>query len=101
MSDGGVGAADRGALAATASLASQPAWRSRSAWFTLLAVTILGLSIDLGSKAWAFRTVAGEPVELQYDEIAGNPAYRLPWHNGVHALPADLLDFRLVLNHGA
>jgi signal peptidase II len=60
-----------------------------------------GLALDLATKSWAFRTVAGQPVELPYDEIAGNPSYRLPWHQGVQALPADLLDFRLVLNHGA
>lgn len=101
MSGGGAGAAHHVTSAVNPSPASKPAWRSRGAWCTLLAVTILGLAIDLGSKAWAFRTVAGEPVELQYDEIVGNPSYRLPWHNGVHVLPADLLDFRLVLNHGA
>ena len=77
------------------------AWRSVRAWVVLLAISVAGLALDLGTKAWAFRTVAGEPVELPYDEIAGNPSYRLPWHNGVKALPADLLDFRLVLNHGA
>ena len=78
-----------------------PAWRSVRAWVVLLSIAIAGLALDLGTKAWAFRNVAGEPVELPYDEIAGNPSYRLPWHNGVKALPADLLDFRLVLNHGA
>lgn len=67
----------------------------------LVAITTAGLVLDLSTKAWAFRTVAGEPVELPYDEIAGNPSYRLPWHQGVCALPGDLLDFRLVLNHGA
>ena len=67
----------------------------------LVAITLSGLTLDLATKAWAFRTVAGQPVELPYDEIAGNPSYRLPWHQGVRALPGDLLDFRLVLNHGA
>lgn len=78
-----------------------PAWRSLRAWVVMLSITVAGLALDLGTKSWAFRTVAGEPVELPYDEIAGNPSYRLPWHNGVKALPADLLDLRLVLNHGA
>ena len=78
-----------------------PAWRSVRAWVVLLSIAIAGLAVDLATKAWAFHSVAGEPVELPYDEIAGNPSYRLPWHNGVRALPADLLDFRLVLNHGA
>ena len=77
------------------------AWRCVGCWVLLVAITTAGLVLDLSTKAWAFRTVAGEPVELPYDEIAGNPSYRLPWHQGVRALPGDLLDFRLVLNHGA
>jgi len=68
---------------------------------TLLSVLSVGLALDLWSKAWAFRTIAKEPVALTYDEVAGNPGYRLPWHESVAALPWDLLDFRLVLNHGA
>lgn len=78
-----------------------PAWRSPRAWALLLAVVVTGLCIDLVSKWWAFRSVADAPVELRYEDIAGNPSYRLPWHAGVRAIPADLLDFRLVLNHGA
>lgn len=78
-----------------------PAWRSPSAWATLLVVFGLGLVVDLATKSWAFRTVAGKPVELLRDEVAGNPGYRLPWHEGIRVIPGDLLDFRLVLNHGA
>lgn len=78
-----------------------PAWRSPGAWALLLLIALAGLGADLSSKAWAFRSVADEPVELSYDQIAGNPGYRLPWHPGVRVLPGDLLDFRLVLNHGA
>ena len=85
----------------TATAVEAPAWRSVRAWVVLLSISVTGLALDLGTKAWAFHSVAGEPVELPYDEIAGNPSYRLPWHNGVRALPADLLDLRLVLNHGA
>ena len=85
----------------TAATVDTPAWRSVRAWALLLAITVAGLASDPGTKSWAFRTVAGEPVELPYEEIAGYPSYRLPWHAGVKALPADLLDFRLVLNHGA
>jgi signal peptidase II len=79
----------------------RPAWRCAGCWVLLVAITLSGFALDLATKAWAFRTVAGQPVELPYDEIAGNPSYRLPWHQGVRALPGDLLDFRLVLNHGA
>ena len=99
MSDPGAGAAEH--VASPAPATAGPAWRSRGAWITLLVVTLVGLGLDLGSKAWAFHAVAGEPVELQYEEIVGNPGYRLPWHNGARVLPADLLDLRLVLNHGA
>lgn len=77
------------------------AGRSPVAWTTLLVVLGAGLTLDLWSKAWAFRNVAKQPVELLYQEVAGNPGYRLPWHDGVRALGWDLLDFRLVLNHGA
>lgn len=77
------------------------AGRSIAAWCTLIVVFGIGLWVDLASKAWAFRTVAGRPVELVREEIAGNPGYRLPWHEGIRVLPWDLLDFRLVLNHGA
>ncbi|MDZ4830029.1 MAG: signal peptidase II [Phycisphaerae bacterium] len=80
---------------------ARPAWRSVSAWITLAIVFAIGAGTDLWTKAWAFRTVAGEPVVLVYEELVGNRGYRLPFHEGQRALPADLLDFRLVLNHGA
>ena len=82
-------------------LAAPLAGRSLGAWALLLSIAAVGFTVDLVSKAWAFREVAGRPVELRYEDVAGNPAYRLPWHEGVRALPWDLLDFRLVLNHGA
>jgi signal peptidase II len=78
-----------------------PAWRSPRAWTLLLLAFAAALALDLWTKDWAFRTVAGEPMVLQYEQIAGHPEYRLPWHAGVPAIPGDLLDFHLVLNHGA
>jgi signal peptidase II len=78
-----------------------PAGRSVTAWCTLLGVLSVGLFIDLWTKYWSFENVAGRPVELRYEDVAGNPNYRLPWHEGIRVLPWDLLDFRLVLNHGA
>jgi signal peptidase II len=57
--------------------------------------------LDLWSKEWAFRTVAPQPVVLIYEQVSGNPGYSLPWHPGVTAIAPDLLDFHLVLNHGA
>ena len=79
----------------------KPACKSTSAWLTLVCVFAIGLALDLGAKSWAFAHVASEPVELAYDDIAGNPSYRLPFHTGLQVLPWDLLDLRLVLNHGA
>ncbi len=78
-----------------------PAWRSRRAWAVLLGVLAIVLAIDLWSKSWAFAHVADEPIELPAREIVADPAFRLPWHEGQRAIPGDLLDFRLVLNHGA
>ena len=77
------------------------AWRSARAWAVLLATFAVALALDLWTKDWAFRTVADRPVSLRYEDVAGNPSYSLPWHAGVRAVPPDLLDFRLVLNHGA
>ncbi|MCA9284807.1 MAG: signal peptidase II [Phycisphaerales bacterium] len=85
----------------TTTSARDAAWRSPAACLLLLAVTVAALAIDLATKQWAFRTVAGEPVELRYAEVAHDTNYRLPFHTGVRALPYDLLDFRLVVNHGA
>ena len=79
----------------------RPAWRSPVAWVTLIGVFSLGIALDLASKTWAFRNVAGQPIELRHEELAGNTSFRLPWHEGMHVLPWDLLDFRLVVNHGA
>lgn len=77
-----------------------PAWRSPAAWATLLVIFAAGLAIDLATKTWAFRTVAGRPIELVYEE-ASRPSFMPPPHVPIHALPWDLLDFSLVVNHGA
>ncbi len=78
-----------------------PAWRSPLAWTVLLAAFVAGLAADLSTKSWSFRTVAGEPVDLAPRALIDDPHYRLPWHEGVRAVPPDLLDFHLVLNRGA
>ena len=78
-----------------------PAWRSPLAWSILLLVTILGLSLDLWSKHWAFENVGPYPVVLDRDEILANPGWRPPPHEGRVVLPFGLLDFDLVMNHGA
>ena len=82
-------------------LASVPAWRSTKAWITLLLVLVLALGVDLWTKSEAFASVAGFPVVLEPREVVSDTSYRIPWHNGVRAISPDLLDFHLVINHGA
>jgi len=77
------------------------AWRNPWSWATLCAVFAVGLALDLWSKYWAFREIAGYPVELERERILGDPSFHLPYHARVVAIPGDILDFRLVLNHGA
>jgi signal peptidase II len=78
-----------------------PARRSTLAWVLMLGITMLGLSLDLWSKAWAFEHVAGEPVVLVRHELLNRPeAVMLP-PDRVEALPWGLLDFQLMLNSGA
>ena len=81
--------------------ADRPAWRSPIAWATLLLVTFCGLSLDLWSKSWAFEHVAPNPVVLDRSEVLANSDWRPPAHEGMVVLPFGLLDFDLVLNHGA
>ena len=78
----------------------RPAWTSLTAWATLVLVLIAGLFIDLGSKSWAFHSVANKPVVLDYEAVVSE-GFNPPWHEGVRVLPGDLLDFHLVLNRGA
>ena len=81
--------------------ASVPAWRSTKAWITLLLVLVVALGVDLWTKSEAFASVAGFPVVLEPREVVSDTSYRIPWHNGVRAISPDLLDFHLVINHGA
>jgi signal peptidase II len=77
------------------------AWRSPAAWATLVGVFAGGLLVDLWSKYWAFRTIAGYPVELERERVLNDASFFVPHHGRWIAIPGDLLDFRLVLNHGA
>lgn len=76
--------------------------RSPRAWAILLVVTILGLAADLGSKSWAFRTVAGSPVVVEREEVLAAPSLGrlIPPHAPVVVVPSGL-EFTLVLNPGA
>lgn len=88
--------------------------RPRSAWlFAVLAVLLLGL--DLGSKAWAFHSVASQPVRVQAGEngpeiqtkVTGawetfdkeHPDHMLP-HDSRVVVPK-VLNLHLVVNQGA
>ena len=78
-----------------------PAWRAPLPWTILVGTFAAGLALDLWSKRWAFETIAGYPVELDRERVLGDASFLVPHHARVVALPGDLLDFRLVLNHGA
>lgn len=79
---------------------------SPRAWLVLLAVVIVGLATDLGSKAVAFRNIADGPVQISRERVleeraAGRNLNRLiPHHNPVTVIP-NVLEFSLVLNPGA
>ncbi len=67
----------------------------------LLIVAILGLAIDLGTKTWAFRSVAGVPVVVDREQVLSAPSLSaLVPRERVVVLPR-LLEFTLVLNPGA
>jgi signal peptidase II len=79
------------------------AGRAPAAWLTLLIIFVLGLGADLYSKAWSFRTVAGEPVVLDRARLLADPDHNpVPWRaTGRPLLPGNLLRLKLVLNPGA
>lgn len=76
--------------------------RSVRAWVILLAVAVVGLTADLGSKWWAFRAVAGGPVIVERERVLAvtSPSSLLPAHDPVRVVPG-VLEFTLVLNPGA
>lgn len=84
------------------------AMRSAGAWLLLAIVTTLGLAADLGTKAWAFRTVAGVPIVVERETVLAiaesNPhdigRGIIPRHDPVVVIPS-VLHFTLVLNPGA
>ncbi|MHC4947072.1 MAG: signal peptidase II [Planctomycetota bacterium] len=87
---------------ATGGRGSLRAWRCPGSWALLLTVLTVGLALDLGTKAWAFRTIAGRPVQLERERFLADPLHNpIPFHRGSSALPWNLLDFRLVVNRGA
>ncbi|MDX2130632.1 MAG: signal peptidase II [Planctomycetota bacterium] len=79
-----------------------PTRKPRRAWLVLLATIIVGLVIDLGSKAAAFRYIADAPVVVDRAQVmrANHPSALIPAHEPVRIVP-HVLEFTLVLNPGA
>ncbi len=76
--------------------------RSPKAWAVLVLVTVLGIVADLGTKSWAFHSVAGVPVVVDREAVLAAPSLGrlIPSHTPVVVAP-NLLEFTLVLNPGA
>lgn len=84
---------------ASASLTSRPAW------VVLVAVMLLGLGLDLATKAIAFRSIADAPVSIDRREVIEVGRRQplevlLPPHDPIVIVPS-VLEFKLVLNRGA
>lgn len=78
-------------------------WRSPAAWRVLIVTTLIALVTDLGSKMWAFSSIADRPVHVQREHVmaAGTDLEHLiPLHDPVVVI-SNLLEFKLVLNPGA
>lgn len=76
--------------------------RSTRAWAVLIITTIIGIVADLWTKAWAFATVAGTPMEFTRDDVMNAPdlGILIPRHEPMVAIDR-LLEYTLVLNPGA
>ena len=78
--------------------AEASAARSKRAIVLFLAVIALVLAADLYSKHWAFETVAGEPVDLQWAPADQEQA--IPYHRPI-VVVENILALRLTTNRGA
>lgn len=81
--------------------------RSPAAWVIMLTTLVVGVAVDLGSKYWAFRSIADAPVEFTREQVlaisAADPTkigMLIPRHDAVVVMPR-VLEFTLVLNPGA
>lgn len=80
----------------------RPAGSSVAAWFVLAAVLLLGLGLDLGTKAWSFHSVASRPVVIDRTILIENANLNpIPLHDSIVLIPGRILDLHLVLNSGA
>lgn len=80
--------------------------RSPRAWARLIIIAVAALALDLGSKAIAFATIAGRPVEVRRADVLAvwsqgrSLGVLIPDHRPVTIVP-HVLEFSLVLNPGA
>lgn len=82
--------------------AHHQAWRSRSAWATLIIVAVLGIVADIATKYWAFRNVGPHPVEIRREDVlTTRPLGLLIPPDSTTVVIKDWLNFELVLNPGA
>lgn len=87
----------------TSDALSRPGRRS---WVILLVVAIIGLGVDLGTKYWAFRSIADRPVTITREQVLAQTAIDpgslmnlIPPHRPIG--PHGIFQFHLVLNNGA
>jgi lipoprotein signal peptidase len=79
---------------------------SPRAWAILIGVAVLGVAVDLASKAIAFATIAGAPVRVSREDVlfaseqGRSLSSLIPPHEPVVIGPK-LLNLTLVLNPGA
>jgi signal peptidase II len=87
--------------ATSARAPARATYKSPTAWITLTLVLVLGLAADLGTKYWAFRTLAPVPVLIDREAVlAGRQDLIIPSHEPTIVFPS-VLEFKLVLNVGA
>lgn len=77
------------------------AFRSPAAWTILLLTAIIGLSLDLSTKSWAFAAASDAPVVLDREVLVENPHVDPVPRNATVQLVPHLLQVRLVINRGA
>jgi signal peptidase II len=80
-----------------------PPWRSFRAWGVFLSTILIGFTVDIWSKYYAFANIADAPVVFTREEAVANTrqlGLLLPFHDPVVAIPG-VLEFTLVLNPGA
>ncbi|MDF1810028.1 MAG: signal peptidase II [Phycisphaerales bacterium] len=76
--------------------------RSRRAWIIFVSTTIIGSVADLWSKAYAFKHVAGSPVQVSRADVLSTDhiGSLIPQHEPVNVIE-NVLEYTLVLNPGA